>query len=275
MKYSFMTFSCPQLSLKELLETAKRYGYDGIEPRIVSQHQHGIEMDTPAARRAEIKKQVTESGLRLSCIATSCVYANPETTKQNIADTLRGIDLAADVGAPVIRVFGGVLGKDISRENAVKLVAESLHTVADHAKESGVTVCLETHDDWCDPKNVAAVMRQVNHPAIAVNWDIMHPVRMKLATMDEAFETLKPWIRHLHVHDGDTIDGKTTFMPIGQGIIDHKRAIERLLSINYSGFLSGEWIGNRWIDTSDTYDVHLPRELAAMKRYEKENKGMT
>lgn len=265
MKYSFMTFSCPQLSLRELLETAKQYGYDGIEPRIVSQHQHGIEMDTPADRRAEIKKQVAESGLRLSCIATSCVYANPETTKQNVADTLRCIDLATDVGAPVIRVFGGVLGKGISREDAIKLVAESLHTAADHAKERGVTVCMETHDDWCDPKNVAAVMRQVNHPAVAVNWDIMHPVRMKLATMDEAFKTLKPWIRHAHVHDGVvTPDGKLTFVPIGQGTINHKQAIERLLSINYSGFLSGEWIN--W---SDAYDVHLPRELATMKQYEK------
>jgi sugar phosphate isomerase/epimerase len=183
------------------------------------------------------------------------------SAKQNVADTLRCIDLAADVGAPVIRVFGGTMGKGLSRADAVKLVAESLHTVADHARERNVTVCLETHDDWCDPKNVAAVVQQVNHPAIAVNWDIMHPVRMKLATMDEAFETLKPWIRHLHVHDGDML----VLMPIGRGIIDHKLAIERLLSINYSGFLSGEWI-----DWSDAYDVHLPRELAAMKRYEKE-----
>jgi len=265
MKYSFMTFSCPQLSLKELLETAKRYGYDGIEPRIDSQHKHGIEMDTPPVRRAEIKKQADECGIALSCIATSCVYANPETAGQNVADTLQCIDLAADVGAPVIRVFGGTMGKGLSRADAVKLVAQSLHAVADHARERNVTVCMETHDDWCDPRNVAAVMRQVNHPAIAVNWDIMHPVRMKLATMDEAFETLKPWIRHLHVHDGDTLAGKLTLMPIGRGIIDHKLAIKRLLSINYSGFLSGEWIG--W---SDAYDVHLPRELAAMKRYEKE-----
>lgn len=264
MKYSFMTFSCPQLSLKELLETAKRYGYDGIEPRIGSQHKHGIEVNTPLVRRAEIKKEVDESGLAFSCIATSCVYANPETSSQNVADTLQYIDLAADVGAPAIRVFGGTMGKGLSRADAVKLVAESLYAVADQAGERNVTVCMETHDDWCDPKNVAAVIQQVNHPAIAVNWDIMHPVRMKLATMEKAFEILKPWIRHVHVHDG-LIGEKLTFVPIGRGIINHKPAIERLLSINYSGFLSGEWIG--W---SDAYDVHLPRELATMRQYEKE-----
>ena len=36
MKYSFMSFSCPQLTLGELLATAKRFGYEGVEPRIDS-----------------------------------------------------------------------------------------------------------------------------------------------------------------------------------------------------------------------------------------------
>ena len=264
MKYSFMSFSCPEFTLEELLKAAKRHGYDGIEPRILARHKHGIEPDTAPIRRAEIKKQVAESGLALSCIATSCVYANPETARQNVADTLRCIDLAADVGAPAIRVFGGPIGKDLSRADAIRLVAESLRAVAGHAGEMNVTVCMETHDDWCDPRHVAAVMREANHPNIAVNWDIMHPVRMKQATVEQTFEMLKPWIRHVHVHDG-LVEGELTFLPVGRGAIGHKPAIERLLSINYSGFLSGEWIG--W---SDAPDLYLPRELATMKRYEKE-----
>jgi hypothetical protein len=40
-----------------------------------------------------------------------------------------------------------------------------------------------------------------------------------------------------------------------------------LLTINYEGYISGEWIG--W---SDPYEVHLPRELATLKQYEKEAK---
>lgn len=35
MEYSLMSFSCPQLALNGLLATAKKYGYDGVEPRIV------------------------------------------------------------------------------------------------------------------------------------------------------------------------------------------------------------------------------------------------
>lgn len=263
MKYSFMSFSCPQLSLDEMLSLAKRIGYDGIEPRIVSGHKHGIELDADAAMRRESRRKAADSGIALCCVATSCRYADPASTQQNVDETLRCIDLAADVGAPRIRVFGGRIGGGIDREEAIEVVAKSLLSVADHASERGVTVCMETHDDWRDPKHVAEVMNRVNHPSICVNWDVMHPVRGGFATMDQAFETLKPWIRHLHVHDASK--GTDKLVPIGEGAYDHRRVIELLPSISYDGYISGEWIN--W---DDPYEIHLPRELATLKRYERE-----
>ena len=104
-------------------------------------------------------------------------------------------------------------------------------------------------------------MKRVDHPAIAVNWDIMHPVHGAGVSMDHAFEALKPWIRHVHFHDGGTQEGKWGLVPIGEGDIDHRRAVQLLHSVGYDGFLSGEWIG--W----EPYETHLPRELATMKRY--------
>jgi GNAT superfamily N-acetyltransferase len=43
MKFSFMSFSCPEADIKEFIGIAKQYGYDGIEPRLGSGHKHGIE----------------------------------------------------------------------------------------------------------------------------------------------------------------------------------------------------------------------------------------
>ncbi len=34
MKYAFMSFSCPELGLEEMLSLAGRYGYDAVEPRV-------------------------------------------------------------------------------------------------------------------------------------------------------------------------------------------------------------------------------------------------
>ncbi len=267
MKFSFMTFSTTDLTLDEVLAAAKEYGYDAIEPRLDANHKHGIEVAAAADERAALKNTVDASGIALSCLATSLRYADPASREQVINETHERIDLAGDMGCARLRVFGGKLAEGLDREAAIELVAGCLAEVAGHAAERNVTLCLETHDDWCDPKHVAAVVSRVDHPNIAVNWDILHPIRHGLATMDEAFDALKPWIRHLHIHDGDG-DG-INMVPIGTGIVDHVRAMELLKTIDFDGYLSGEWI--RW----EPYDVHLPRELATLRRLDAETDGPT
>jgi sugar phosphate isomerase/epimerase len=259
MKYSFMSFSTPELSLSEMLEVARKYGYDGIEPRLDNNHAHGVEVSATASERSAIRQQAAGAGIEMACLATSLKFANAVTAEDTIAAARERIDLAGDLGAPAIRVFGGSF-PDMDRDQGVDQTARTLTRVADHAQQRGVTICFETHDVWCDPADVAAVLSRVNHPAIACNWDIMHPVRVAKVTIDAAFEALKPWIRHLHIHDGEA----TGMLPIGTGWVDHRRAMELLKTINYTGFLSGEWI--KW----EPYDIHLPRELAMMKRYEQE-----
>jgi sugar phosphate isomerase/epimerase len=271
LKYAFMSFSCQDLSLGEMLSVAKQYGYVGIEPRMEAEHAHGIEMDISVDKRNEIKQQVQDSGISLCCLATSRRYAIPETFDQQagglrspdrIEDTYRCIDLAGDLGVPNLRIFGGRFPKDMSREEAIELVADGLRSVADYAQQRGVTLCMETHDDWTDPAHVVEVMKRVDHPAIAVNWDIMHPVIFANRTVDEAFEALAPWIKYVHFHDGVMTDGELFMSPMGEGVIDMRRAVELLESASYDGFLSGEWIN--W----EPYEIHLPRELQRVKAYE-------
>lgn len=238
MIFSFMTFSTPALDLATVLATAKRYGYEAIEPRLDAKHGHGIEVACSASERAAIRKTVDRSGVALSCLATSCVLANPDTRDAMVRDALDRVDLAADVGAPTVRVFGGAFPEALGREAAIAGVAAALKRIADAAAQRRVAVCLETHDSWCDPSHVAEVMRRVAHPAIAVNWDILHPVRTRLATVEQSFATLAPWIRHLHVHDW----ANDTFAPIGTGIVDHRAALALLRQAGYTGAVSGEWI---------------------------------
>jgi sugar phosphate isomerase/epimerase len=261
MNYSFMTFSTPSLTLAEVLATAREYGYDGIEPRLDVGHRHGIEVTAGAQDRTAIRRHVADSGIVLACLATSLTYADPAQTAAMLPATYERIDLAGELGVSVIRVFGGRIPSGVSRQAAIDLLIDSLGRVADYAAQRGVTVAMETHDDWCDPQHVAAVMRGLDHPAVAANWDIMHPVRTAHVTIDESFAALRPWVRHVHLHDGEA----TAMVPIGEGRIDHRRTVELLLATNYTGFLSGEWID--WED----YRIHLPRELATLKRYEKQS----
>lgn len=264
MNYAFMTFSCPDLDFDAVLQTAVRYGYDGIEPRLSSGHAHGIEFDMGADARSRVREQAHAAGVAICCIATSCRFADPSTAAEAIADAHRAIDLAGDLDAPCIRVFGGAIPEGLTREAAVAQVAGALDALKTHAAERQVRVCMETHDHWCDPADVVAVMQAVNHPAVRVNWDIMHPVLTSGWSIDAAYDALRPWIAHAHVHDGRRDNDKRTLAPIGTGMVDHRRAIARLLADGYKGYLSGEWI--RWKPA----DAHLPQELKTLKSLERE-----
>ena len=263
MKYSFMTFSCPELAWGQVLEVAQRFGYDGVEPRAEARHAHGVETAASAAERAAIRQRAAAAGIEIGCLATSCRYALADRgeLEQMMAHSRELIALAHDIGAPRMRVFGGSIPEGMSRDDAVAQVADCLAALADQAREANVVLCVETHDSWCDARELARVIARVGHPNVGVNWDIMHPTRVGL-TIDEAFEAVGQWTRHCHFHDGKQTDQGLRLCPIGEGQVDHRRAIERLEGAGFAGHMSGEWIN--W----EPWEVHLPRELARMKAYE-------
>jgi sugar phosphate isomerase/epimerase len=264
MNYAFMTFSTPELAFDEVLKVAQQYGYNGVEIRTQSSHRHGLQLDAPLEVRRAARRKAAEAGIALCCVATSCRFADERESTQMLEDARRALDLAADIGSPRLRVFGGSVPESTSRADASAIVAQSLSALAPYAAARGVVICLETHDDWCDPRHVAAVLAKVNHANVAANWDVMHPVRLKLATIAESYDVLKPWIEHVHVHDGVQKGAELTLTTMGEGEIDHRPVIELLMRDGYEGYISGEWIN------FDAYEAHLPRELGVLKKYEEE-----
>lgn len=262
MRYSFMSFSAPEAGFEQLISIAGKYGYDGIEPRIGSGHGHGIETGATLEYLGHVREVTEKKGVGISCIATSAMYSDPSTLEENKRITMGAIDLASRLNAPVIRVFGGNIPGTLKREESLENIVKSLKELAPHAAEKDVIIGVETHDDWVNPHYVKSIIEGVNHPNVMVNWDIMHPCLRGGFTIEESYNILKPYICHVHVHDGILEDNKLIFLPIGEGRVDHKKAIELLENDGYGGYISGEWIG--W----EPHDIHLPREIAALRSFE-------
>ena len=264
MNYAFMSFSCPAATFDEMLAMALHYGYDGIEPRTASRHSHGVELDASAEQRASFRARASDAGIAICCLAVGTRFADPASQDTQVAETLLSIDLAADIGAPVLRVFGGQIPTDVGRESAIDRLVDAFRRLAERADERGVIVCLETHDDWCNPQHVATVLERVNHPAIGVNWDVVHPLRKEGWSLEDSYQVLQPWIHHVHIHDISLAPDRLDYQAFGTGDVDHKRVLELLHSHRYEGYLSGEWIN--W----EPPEVHLPREIATIRGYEQE-----
>lgn len=264
MKIAFMTFACPDYDLKQVLTAAIRYGYDAVEPRSEAGHKHGVELETTKKERKDIRAAFEDTGVGLCCIATSRTYAlaDPEKRRESVELTKRYIDLAADCGAPTIRVFGGGTPEGADFAEVKKYVTAAFRECAEYAKESGVWVCLETHDSYCHAADTVEVVRGADSPQAAINWDIMHPCTAGM-TIPEAFEMVKPYIKHCHAHDGTRkAEGQGwDLAPMGSGEIDHALALRLLAGIGYEGAVSGEWIN--WQPAEEM----LPREAAVLREF--------
>jgi sugar phosphate isomerase/epimerase len=244
MKLATMTSVCPDWSLDEVIAGMKKHGYTGLEPRVGWGHKSGIEKELSADGRAAVRRRFADEGLEICCIASGARLATPDEGERagHIEDLRRYVELAADLGCPYIRTFGGPRDRDAPWHDVVDYTAGGYRQVVDEAQSAGVTLLMETHDDWCTSAPVRAVIEQVNHPHLRVLWDFMHTQRMMEAPA-ESFQVLGSLTRHTHAHDGSYADGRMQVSgTLGDGIIDHATPVQLLEREGFDGYFSVEVI---------------------------------
>ncbi|MFB9681570.1 TIM barrel protein [Streptosporangium vulgare] len=138
--------------------------------------------------------------------------------------------LAADLGAPAVRVFPG--GDD------VETGARRLRAVADLCVESGVRVLVETHDAMPTGAAVGRLLDAAGVPeAAGALWDVLHPWRHG----EEPAETLAALAGRLaYVQIKDAVSATdTTPVPMWAGGVPLDECGELLRG--FGGWVSLEW----------------------------------
>lgn len=263
MKFAYMSFTCPEGTLTDLIELARKHGYDGIEPRAMAGHRHGVELDASPDRRKEIRRVFQESGIECACIATPIRYCQPDPKayRENIELTGRFLELSADVGCNRLRVFGGSPGVPLDPQEGIRIVGSALSELAEKAERHNVILCLETHDFFSRADMVSRAVRMADSPCVRANWDIMHPFTRNMS-IPEAFDHLRDIVAHCHVHDCVYDEKRSPKLALmGEGDIPYREALRLLKEMDYSGFLSGEYIA-AWKP-----DIVLPHDIRVLKSY--------
>lgn len=196
MKLSFMTFVCPEWSMERAVRFAREAGYDGVEIRVDAGHKHGVSSQSSAPDRRAVKTLFRDEGVEIACVATSVHFAcpDPEAHRRNRESAKANLALAADLGAPVVRIFAGGNIPKLTDEAAAQ-VAAAFDEVGDFS--GGLDVCpmLECgHDIIVGAAEADAVFRRVKTRNFGALWN--H------SDMDDAtFEVFKSRIRHFHIHN--------------------------------------------------------------------------
>ncbi len=246
-RLALMSSVCPDWGLEEIIPAMLRHGYQGLEPRVEWGHACGIGVQMSPADRREVRARLEGEGLVISCIATGARLAAPDPGERakHVEDLRKYIDLAGDLGCSWVRTFGGPRARDQELAEAVEYIAEGYRPLLAQAEARGVTLLLETHDDWSCAAPVRAVVERVAHPRLRVLWDFMHPQRM-MEKPAETFLAIGAFTEYLHAHDGAYDEqGRMQIVALGQGVIDHAGPLRLLAAAGYEGYLSVEVIHQR------------------------------
>jgi sugar phosphate isomerase/epimerase len=249
MRIGFMSSAAPQWDLSTLLSEGRASGCTALEVRVEWKHGHGLERGTQAAW-SSARQQAADAGLVISAIAlgTRLNRTTPDERAAAVEEIAAYAELAAIAGASVLRVFGGPMAPGWTMEQARPFVADTLAAAAQRCAPYQVMPCLETHDAFWNPADVAWCLEHAGHANTGATWHAAHHVRRGIS-VDDAFATLGPWVRHVHVSEIPAVASAAQQgdipAPLGEGDGSMRRQVEILAKQGYAGTLSLEWINNK------------------------------
>lgn len=266
MKLAFSTLGCPDWELEEVARAAREYGYEGVELRAL-----GGGLDLPARPEfqpgevARTREWLAGRGVDICCVDTSCTFDSVDESERRRQVELAGrhCELAAALGAPLIRVFPDLVPEGATREQTRDRISDSLREVARLAPR-GVRVGLETHGDFARGHMTADIIRRADHPNLCIIWDAANTFASG-EEVEESSAAVAPFLAHVHLRDARPM-GKEHWTPVlaGRGLVPFERVVAALRKLDYRGYVSFEF-EKYWHPEIEEPDVSLPDFAAAMR----------
>lgn len=245
MKISFSTLGCPEWTWKEIIATAKDFGYDGVEVRGIAKEMYVPNIKEFSKEKIEATKaKLTKLGLEISCLTSACYLHKTQKSVKYIEEAKEYMDKAVELGVPYIRVLGDTEPEPGENVNE-KSVKDALAELSKYANHKPIMVLIETNGIWADSKKLANLLDEIGSENLGVIWDIHHPFRFMNETMEETYENLNTYIKHVHIKDSKVVNGAIQYNIMGEGDIPIQDCLKLLKKDNYDGYISLEWV-KRW-----------------------------
>lgn len=251
MKPAFSTVACPDWTLARLAERAEQWGYVGVELRTHGYGSRDIACEPALTAPAKVRGMLERAGLSICSLATGIRYDDPITPpilglyldqEQMIRETKACIDLAVQLEAPFVRVFGFEIVGNEPRKNALARITDRLIKCADYCRNSGVQLLLENGGSFSTAVQVAEVIDRVGSPLLSASYSL--PVAAAAGeVIENGVAILGDRIKVVKVKDLKA--GRP--VALGEGDLNPRAAIEAAAKAGFNGWLVHEfdraWLG--------------------------------
>jgi sugar phosphate isomerase/epimerase len=258
------------LTLPELIKTAKRFGYDGIE--IDGKRPHGNPLDWPTRRCKELRSMADSEGIEIHAVAANNDFScpAPEVREAQIAYLRDLIRMTAELGAKNLRVFLAwwgitrhpnlasydimenlwpIVHQKFSSEEIWGWCREALSECARYAHEAGVTLALQNHRPLIkDHHDVLRMVKEVASPSLKICLDAPLMLDKSAKAMIEAANAVGSlqMMSHIGGEFEITPDGSIRGYERNDGVVGgetnqyYRDFVAAMRGIGYQGYLSYE-----------------------------------
>jgi sugar phosphate isomerase/epimerase len=165
----YLTGRPPKIDLFDFVNLAADMALDGVEPT-----SYYFPPDVTTEYLNRLKVHAFTLGLDISGTAVGNNFCLPPGPKrdQEIEKTRLWIDRAAELDAPVIRIFAGNVPRGVTEEQAAGWAIEGINAVLPHAARRGIVLALENHGGITGtPEQILKLVRAIDAPNFGVNLD--------------------------------------------------------------------------------------------------------
>jgi len=233
-----------------LANEVKALGVDAVD-------YHIRFLGDPATAADRVKAALNRTGLILSGISMSNNFnqKDPQEFRKQVNEVKTWLRVAAELGAPVSRIFGGHLtsdqrGNPAERTEGVTRLLDGLRQVVAEAEKLDVVLALENHGGLpCLGKEQVEAIETINSPCLKATIDIGNymqcgqeaHVGVAVAAKHAAYVHLKDYVK---VPDANMPWGwNVKAATVGEGDVDIPACIGALRAAGYDGFVALEYEG--------------------------------
>ena len=217
-------------NLEEAIELCQEWGIAHYELR------EGSTGRVPAFTPDELKRldRLVENGGTITAVSPGIFKGHIEDKARwtrEAQDTFpRAIDLAQRLGCTTLIAFG-FEESDGRSENRLQ-VLKAFESIAEQVASAGMRIALENEPGfWIDrPDTTVALLDEIRHPLLRLNWDPANLHWSGQEPDDEAVDQLKDYIINLHVKDFAPGDDENPWKPLGEGIVPWKDLLPEILN---------------------------------------------
>ena len=250
-----------QMSIYEWIKLADELNVDGLEF-----YNDFADLKDPS-NWPKIKTAVEETGMVIPMMCASPDFTIPDQSlrKKEVDKEIQAIKMSAALGAKYCRVLSGQRRKEITREEGMGYVVDSINACLPVAKDLGVILIIENHykdDFWTEPEFAQMMdvfvdlVSRIDSPYFGVNFDpsnaiaageepleLLEKVKHKVLTMHASDRYLaNGTIEDLRKAEGGSA-GYVSFFKhgvIGKGLNDYDAIFKTLKGVGFDSWISIE-----------------------------------